>query len=157
MTNKSTDVRPNAWLLDFGQTLRAAVGMRVMMQIIDSPKLHSVPCTPPHCHSVFPWQGRLLPVIDLAVVLSQAPQKPHLLGVAGYQEQPGDPTRFGAFLLSAPPEAIIVGNDQECPLPDPQDEWSRLSVSCFGHQGDAIPVLHLGRIFSRSLELHSLL
>ncbi len=151
--NNPAESRPNAWLLDFGQALRAAVGMRVMMQIIDHPKLHAVPCTPPHCHSVFSWQGRLLPVIDLAVILGKAPQKPHLLGVAGYQEHPGDPTRFGAFLLSTPPEAIIVGNDQACPLPDPQDEWNMLSVSCFGHKGDAIPVLHLSRIFSRPLEL----
>ncbi len=150
--NNPADLRPNAWLLDFGQTLRAAVGMRVMLQIIDSPKLHSVPCTPPHCHSVFFWQGRLLPVVDMAVILGNGPQKPHLLAIAGYQEQSGDPTRFGAFLLSAPPVAIIVGNDQACALPDPQEEWNKLSVSCFGHQGDAIPVLHLGRIFSRPME-----
>jgi len=150
--DKTNEFRPNAWLLDFGQTLRAAVGMRVLLQIIDTPRLHAVPRTPQYCHSVVSWQGRLLPVVDMAAVLGNAPQKPHLLAVAGYQEHPGEPTRFGALLLSSPPVAIIVGNDQACALLDPAETWNKLSVSCFGHQGDAIPVLHLGRIFSRPLE-----
>ena len=150
--DKANELRPNAWLLDFGQTLRAAVGMRVLMQIVDNPRLHAIPRTPQHCHSVINWQGRLLPVVDMAVILGNAPQKQHLLAVAGYQEHPGEPTRFGAFVLSVPPVAIIVGNEQACALPDPTDKWNKLSVSCFGHHGDAIPVLHLGRIFSRPLE-----
>jgi len=141
--------RPNAWLLDFGQTLRAAVGLRVLLQIVDGPRLHSVPCTPPHCRSVLPWQGRLLPVLDLAVLLGSQPQQPHLLAVAAYQERLGEPTRFGALLLTTPPVGIIVGNDQACPLPEYPQAWGKFALSCFGHQGDAIPVLHMGRLLSR--------
>ncbi len=150
--DKKTDARPNAWVLDFGQTHRAAVGMRVLMQIIDSPRLHPVPCAPAHCRSVFSWQGRLLPVLDMAPLLGHEPTTPPLLAVAGYQEHAGEAMRFGAFLLATPPVAIIVGNDQACALPEEPAIWQKLSLSCFGHQGDAIPVLHLSRLFSRPIE-----
>lgn len=150
--DNNSGARPNAWLLDFGHTLRAAVGMRVLLQIVDDPKLHPVPCTPPHCHSVFSWQGRLLPVLDMAALLGREPQSPHLLAIAAYQEHPGEAARFGALLLATPPVAVIVGNDQVCPLPEQPAAWGKLALSCFGHQGDAIPVLHLGRIFSRPPE-----
>lgn len=140
---------PNAWLLDFGQSLRAAVGTRVLLQIIDNPLLHEVPCTPAYCHRVLPWQGRMLPVMDMAERLSVVPQAQRLVAVAGYQDRPGEPVRFGALLLSSPPVAIAVGDAQSCPLPEQPADWSHCAISCFDHQGVAIPVLHMGRIFSR--------
>ncbi len=146
---KITMLHPNAWLLDFGQSLRAAVGTRVLLQIFDNPQLHAVPCTPAYCHSVLHWQGRLLPVMDMAARLAGAPQTQRLVAVAGYQERPGEPTRFGALLLSALPVAIAVSDAQSCPLPEQPAGWSHCAVSCFDHQGEAIPVLHPGRIFSR--------
>lgn len=146
--NKNVDIRPNAWMLDFGDALRAAVGARVLVQIIDRPRLHPVPCTPSHCHSIYAWQGRLMPVVDVAVLLGREPQAPRLLAIAAYQEHAGDAVKFGALLLSAPPAAVIVGNEQACSLPEYPDTWEKFSLSCFGHQGEAIPVLHLGRIFA---------
>ena len=139
----------NAWLLDFGQSLRAAVGARVLLQIFDNPQLHEVPCTPAYCRSVLPWQGRLLPVMDMAARLTDTPQAQRLVAVAGYQERPEVPVRFGALLLSAPPVAIAVSDAQSCPLPEQLPGWGQLSLSCFDHQGEAVPVLHLGRIFGR--------
>lgn len=144
------DLRPNAWLLDFGKDIHAAVGTRVLLQVIDNPKLYSVPCTPQHCRNVFSWQNRLLPVLDMALIFGGEPQSPRFLAIAGYQEQPGTPTRFGSFLLSAPPVAITVGDDQSCPLPEHAPVWEKFALSCFGHQSEAVPILHLGRIFSYS-------
>ncbi len=146
---KLTMLHPNAWLLDFGQSLRAAVGARVLLQIFDNPQLHEVPCTPPYCRSVLSWQGRLLPVMDMAARLTDAQQAQRLVAVAGYQDRPEEPVRFGALLLSAPPLAIAVSDAQSCPLPEQIPGWGQFSLSCFEHQGEAVPVLHLGRIFSR--------
>lgn len=147
--NNSEEERPNAWLLDFGKMRRAAVGMRVLLQIIDQPKLHPIPCTPAHCRHIYSWQGRLMPVLDMSVLLGHEPQEERLLAIAGYQEGPGETPRLGALLLSAPPVSLIVGDDQACDLPDDMDEWKKLAISCFGHQGDAVPVLHLGRAFAK--------
>ncbi len=140
--------QPNAWLLDFGRSIRAAVGVRILLQIIDRPTLHDVPRTPPYCRSVLSWQGRLLPVMDLAARLGSSPQAPQYLVVVGYQDSPDEPTRFGALLVSAPPAAIAVGDAQACALPEQPADWGKFACSCFEHEGAAIPVLHLGRIFS---------
>ncbi len=142
--------RPNAWLLDFGQGMRAAVGTRVLVHIIDNPQVHRVPCTPPHCHGVVAWQGKLLPVLDMAARLGAAVQMPRLLAVAAYQDRPEEPARFGALLLAALPVAIAAGDAQSCALPEQPAEWGRYACSCFEHQEEAVPVLHLGRIFSRA-------
>lgn len=141
--------RPNAWLLDFGQGVRAAVGTRVLVHIIDDPRVHPVPCTPPHCHGVVSWQGKLLPVLDMAARLGAAAQMPRLLAIAAYQDRPEEPARFGALLLAAPPVAVVVGDAQSCPLPEQPAGWDRYAVSCFDHQGKAVPILHPGRVFSQ--------
>jgi chemotaxis signal transduction protein len=142
--------RPNAWLLDFGSSLRAAVGTRVLLQIIENPELHPIPCTPPYCNSILLWQGRLLPVMDLGARLNGLPQTPRLLAVIGFQDQPGKPTHFGALLLTAPPVAIAVRDTQSCPLPNQPTLLNKFSISCFIHQEVSIPVLHLEQIFSAS-------
>lgn len=147
-TNSLVGALTNAWLLDFGQTFCAAVGTRVLLQIIDNPRLHPVPYTPQHCRSVFSWQGHFLPVVDMASVLGAEPQPPRLLAIAGYREQPGEPNRYGAMLLAAPPVAISVNDDQSCSLPEQTEAWRNFASSCFEQQGKAIPVLHLGRVFS---------
>ncbi|HLP96927.1 MAG TPA: chemotaxis protein CheW [Sideroxyarcus sp.] len=141
---------PDAWLLDFGQSFRAAVGKRVMVQIIDDPKLHAVPRTPAYCRSTVLWQGRVLPVMDMAARLGGAPQAPRLLAIAAYHDQTDKSTRFGALLLDALPAAIVVGDAKSCPLPEQSTAWDNLSLSCFEYQGAAVPVLHLARVFAHS-------
>lgn len=151
INERQSDFRPNAWLLDFGHALHAAVGTRVLLHVIDNPKLHTVPCSPSYCHSVFSWQGQLLPVMDMASLLTGDTQTPLLLAIAGYQDQTENVTRFGAFLLSAPPTAIAVSDTQSCPLPEHPVSWSKFSLSCFNYYNEAIPILNLARIFARPI------
>ncbi len=149
MAKKIGVLPPNAWLLDFGSSMRAAVGTRVLLQILDDPQLHGIPCTPSHCRSVLSWQGRLLPVMDVAARLGEVSQTRRLVAVAGYRDRPGGAVRLGALLLAAVPQAIAVGDAQSCALPEQLGCWSGFALSCFEHQGEAIPILHLARLFSR--------
>ena len=148
-TEKLSAQRPNAWLLDFGQSCRAAVGTRTLLQIIDNPIQHSLPCTPPYCSSVLLWQDRLLPVMDLPALLGGLPLPPRYIAVVAYQDRLHESVRFGALQLDALPVAVAVSDEQACPLPEQPSGWSKFAISCFSHQGVAIPVLHPGRIFAR--------
>jgi hypothetical protein len=87
--------------------------------------------------------------MDLAARLGGEAQTPRMLAVAAYQPQPGAPARYGALLLASLPIAISVSDAQACALPEQPLGWGRLALSCFEHHGEAIPILHLGRIFSR--------
>jgi hypothetical protein len=140
--------RTNAWLLDFGQGLRAAVGTRVLVHLIDNPAVFTLPYTPSYCRQVVFWQGRLLPVMDMAARLGAASQRLRLLAVACYQDQAGKAPRFGALQLSAAPTPIAVTDHAGCPLPEQPTAWNRLALSCFDYRGVPVPILHLGRIFS---------
>ncbi len=137
----------NAWLLDFGPDCRAAVGVRELLHLVDAPVSFAVPYTPGYCRHVVSWQQRLLPVMNIAARVGAQPGKSSFLAVVGYQRQRGEYPQFGALMLSAPPRQLTVSDEQTCPLPDEGNAWRELTISCFEHQGAAIPVLDLRRIF----------
>ena len=139
----------NAWLLDFGDACRAAVGTRELLHLVDAPATFTVPCTPGYCRSVVLWQERLLPVMDIAARLGAQPRSAPFLAVIGYQRQRGEYPQFGALALAAPPRQLAVRDEQACALPD-EGGWRELAVSCFEHEGAAVPVLDLYRIFSNA-------
>lgn len=139
--------RSNAWLLDFGNGVYGAVATRVLLHLLHNAKVFAVPCTPPYCRQAVLWQDRLLPVMDMAARLGGAPQQPDLLAVACYLDPVEGLPRFGALALSAAPVPIIVSDSAACDLPEQPAGWKGLAASCFEHQRQPVPILHLGRIF----------
>lgn len=146
MADKIKRTHNNAWLLDFGDAGRAAVGMLVLLELVEQPETFRLPYTPPYCNRVFFWKDHLLPVMDVAARLGEAALQDKLLAVIGYQS--GEATRFGALLLASPPVAVTAANSAACPLPEAPSGWRQLSTSCFDFQGEAIPVLNLSRLFA---------
>lgn len=140
--------RMNAWLLDFGDSCRAAVGVRELLHLVDAPVTFAVPCTPGYCRRVVLWQKRLLPVMDIATRVGAQPGQAPFLAVIGYQQRRGEYPQFGALMLSSPPTQLAVSDERTCRLPDEGSAWRELAISCFEHQGSPVPVLNLCRIFS---------
>jgi len=138
----------NAWILDFGLGNRAAVGGRELLHLVDVPTTFAVPCTPSYCCRVLSWQGRMLPVMDIASRLGGSSQKSPFIGVIGYQKRSGEYPQFGALLLSSPPLHVTVSDEQACALPEEMQRWNELAISCFDFQGAALPVLNLNFIFN---------
>lgn len=142
-----------AWLLNLGGPLRAAVGVRQILHVIDAPRLMGIPQAPPHCRQVLVWEDNLLPVMDLGTWfgVSAAPGAPFFAGIAAYQERPGAPTQHGALRLTGIPTRIQVDDDRACGLPEQPAGWQHLAMSCFLHDDQAVPVLDLTYIFSDAL------
>ena len=144
----------NAWLLNLGAGLHAAVGERELIHVLpDTPTLFEVPRAPRYCRKVLVWQGAVVPLMDLSMRLIASPlvmqETLGLVVVTAYQRQPDQAVRYGALLLNAPPVRIRVSDAQACNLPEPASAWRRLAVACF-EQGDSgpVPVLDLGFVFS---------
>jgi chemotaxis signal transduction protein len=137
----------NAWILDFGMNTSAAVGGRELLHLIDLPKTFAVPCTPPYCRRVIFWQGRLLPVMDIATRLGSAPKEVHFVAIVGYQHKRGEYPQFGALQLVSPPRQEAVSDEQACSLPEKMQDWEGMAIACFESQGEAVPVLNLNRLF----------
>jgi len=144
----------NAWLLDLGSGLYAAVGEPEIIHVLpDVPTLFAVPQAPAHCRQVLVWQGAIVPLMDIATRLVGRPNGVTAAGgrivIAAFQERPGAPARQGALLLNAAPVRIRVNDDQACELPQAPPAWRRLAAACFEHsQRGPVPVLDLPAVFS---------
>jgi chemotaxis signal transduction protein len=156
----------NGWLLKLRGQLRAAVGLRELVHVLPySPRLYTVPQTPPHARHVILWEGKILPVVDLAAYLEAGVEDglgtatsrlslDHLVGIVAYQSAPGTEVSLAGMLLGKVPERIRVTDDQECALPESPARWQQVAISCFEHPDHgAVPILDLPRLFSGRLPM----
>jgi len=140
-----------AWLLDFGEGLQAAVGHHEMWQIIISPTLFHIPCTPPYCNNVLIFQGNILPVLDIPILLGREPTSVtsnKIIGIAVYQDDPNHPIHYGCFHLATMPQNIYVSDDEACELSAQQRHWKALALSSFSLNDVAIPIINLAYLFA---------
>ena len=144
----------NAWLLDLGEGLHAAVGELEMVHILpEAPALFEIPQTPDHCRRVLVWRGEVLPLMDIAMRLearsSAVDGTRGLIAVTAFEEAPGRPARHGALWLNRAPARIRVDDAQACGLPESLPDWRPIAISCFDYAGlGPVPVLDLHTVFS---------
>jgi chemotaxis signal transduction protein len=142
----------NAWLLDLGDGLHAAVGELELVHVLpDPPTLFEIPQSPAYCRKVLVWEGEMLPLMNLAMRLSvlAVPKSQVLVAITAFQEHPGAALRHGALLLGAPPVQIRVNDSLACELPEAQPDWQRLAIACFRRSDlGPVPVLDLEKVFS---------
>lgn len=143
-----------AWVLALDSELRAAVGEREMVHLIETPTLLDAPWTPFYCRQILVWNNLLLPAMDVAAWLRGRPaaRERTLAGVFAHQTAPGAEPDYGALLLAAIPERARVIGGQACALPEQPSGWRTLAISCFQQGGQPIPVLDLPFIFTGGLQ-----
>jgi nucleoid-associated protein YgaU/chemotaxis signal transduction protein len=143
--------------MDVGAGWRVAVGAHRVVEYLLSPPTHTLPRMPAHCPGILIWQERMIPVLDLAPVLSEQAQaqehEVHRAVVLAYQEMPGQPLRYGALVVRAAPVEVWVSDDMACPLPEDPPAFKHFSCSCFAHQEESIPILDTTRLFATALSL----
>jgi chemotaxis signal transduction protein len=147
-----------AWLLPITGTITAAVGEFELVHILpDPPALFGVPRAPHYCREVLVWQGRILPLMDLAARFDAPGRKPALdaarviVGIVAYRpEQGADALGYGGLALHSVPQRCRVGDDQACSLPPWLAAWTPYVSACFQPEGprSAVPVLRLERLFA---------
>jgi chemotaxis signal transduction protein len=143
-----------AYLLEYETGRFLAFPPHTGMELVEQPRVVYVPGMPPFCLGLMKWQGRQIPVLDLARLLLGRDSEPgltttgHVL-VLAYQKAPGHALEYGAvnapFLISM----VSVEDSQQT---DPSTEikvLTGMSLSCFEYQGQAVPILDTARIFSK--------
>lgn len=147
-TSKS---RALACLLEYARDARVALPVHAGVELVEKPRVISVPGMPNFALGLMAWQGRHLPLIDLSRYLQDgATEAPtpfsHVLVVA-YQPDPGQPLAYGALCAPFLIRLVEVNDSQQCPLPVGNERWSAIALSCFEYQGKAVPVIDTARIF----------
>lgn len=150
------DTAIRGWVMDVGAGWHVAAGAHRVVEYLLSPPTRNLPRMPAHCLGILVWQEQMIPVLDLAPVLSQAqPQERsvHRAVVLAYQEAPGKVVRYGALVVRAAPVEVWANDDMACPLPEDPPAFKQFSSSCFLHQEKAIPILDTARLFATTLIL----
>lgn len=138
-----------AWVLALGGRLRAAVGEREFVHLLETPTLLEVPMSPAHCRHVVSWNDMLLPVMDLSIWLQGQPLESSrpLVGVFAYQARRSPKPSYGALMLTGIPAKTQITDESACGLPKNLPLWRSVAISCFKQDARAIPVLDLPHIF----------
>jgi len=140
-----------AWVLQFSNGLNAAIGEREMIQIIDKPVLSPLKNTHTFCQQQIHWQGIELPVTDFRdwFTESDAVRKTNdYVVIVAYPREEGEKIGYAGIVIEAIPFRQQVKNNQVCTLPEPEQKWQPISISCFSYEGRATPILNLIALFS---------
>lgn len=142
-----------AWIVDLAYGLRAAVGERDMIHLVEKPMLATIPYTPSHCQRVLLWENELLPIMDLTMWLigQSAEGANSSSGIVAWQDRPEATPQYGVLLFSGLPRKVRVKDEQSCALPEQPSGWQTVAISCFRYDDQPVPILDLPRIFSGAL------
>lgn len=152
----------DAWLLTLSDHLHAAVGNLEMVHVLpDMPDLFEIPQTPSYCRHVIAWHDKLLPLVDIEMLLTGKSNQQHeslinsqmVFGIMAYKLLSGDQQSYGALLMTKVPVRTEVDDQQSCKLPANPEGWASLAISCFEHpEYGHVPILDLPRIYSSACD-----
>ncbi len=134
-----------------------------LLELIESPELTALPSGKDFVYGLLHWQDKLVPVIDLALLLkertikttteiNQPPQLSNELSselsnkkvafvmVTAYHTAEG--IAHIAVKLDEPPVSVLVNNSMACDLATNSDiNWAEYAISCFSYQNNPVPIL----------------
>jgi chemotaxis signal transduction protein len=138
-------------MLPLAASLHVAIGAGEIAHVLPaSHPLQPLPMSPDWCRNAFQWHDRVLPLVDLPVLLGPAtePVPGRAIVVVAW---PGTDAlvHYGGLRLGGLPFARTVGDHQQCAYPDPVSRWESIASSCFEDPDcGTVPVLDLPRLFS---------
>ncbi len=140
-----------ARLIKYGHERYIALPPHTTYALIEHPEVRKVPGAAHYAHGMLNWEGMLLPLIDLDILLhgsiAARPVPLRYALIVAYQRIAPCPLEYGAIGLAELPFTIAVGDEAQCELPGDSTLWPRLALSCFRHEGRSVPVVDTGRLF----------
>lgn len=143
-----------ARLIEYMRERYVAFAPHTTIELVENPAVIEVPGAASYGLGLMSWQGGWLPVIDLAWLLHGKPPSvqdapaPRYALVLAYQPAPRQAVAHGAIALELLPQFAAVSDRQLCPWPDAHPRWPQLGLSCFAHEGQAVPILDTSRLFT---------
>ena len=140
-----------AWLMPVERQVNVAVGRSEVVHLVNQPEYISVPQSPRHCNQVIIWNDNVVPVISIESLLFEYGNNIDSGVLAIVMFQVGhNQYCYGGIKLVSVPQLEKVQNSQACKLPASSERWNDISNACFQlNTGEVIPVLDLGKLFTR--------
>lgn len=144
--------RAVARLVVYAPGRQIALAPHTTYALLENPAAVAVPGAARHAYGLLTWQDTRLPLIDLNVLLhpdaGTPTATPRYALIVAYQREAHGPLAYGAIGLSELPQTVLIGDESQCALPDDSRLWPLLALSCFEHQGQAIPIVDTARVFA---------
>ena len=140
-----------AWVMQIDRMSRVAVGQLELIHIIANPEYIEVPKAPRHCKRVVMWNNKVIPVMDLSILVNDASAfyQHNSVAVALYAPEGRHELQYGGIQLIDMPVLDKVSNQQQVTQSELSEQWKPLSVSAYrGRDSDIIPILDLPKLFS---------
>ena len=140
-----------ARLLEFDRNRHVALAVHATLEIVERPEIVGVPGAAYYMLGMMRWQDRHIAVLDLCTLLNAhlkegAPRMRHALVVA-YQTAARQPVEYAAIATIGLPQTVQVSDAAQCELPTEGDLWPLISLSCFLHHDQRVPIVDTGRLF----------
>jgi chemotaxis signal transduction protein len=149
----ASDIQALACVLEYRPGAYAALPIQSSVELVERPHVIPVPGNmPAFALGLMPWQGRHIPLIDIAAYLHGDPLAvdgplEHVLVVA-YQPRRNAPLEYAALCAPFLVRMSEVTNDQACSLPPYLNERRSLVLACFQYQAQVVPILDLACLFA---------
>jgi len=143
----------SAWVLTLNNKHKIALPQYQTHEYITTSIQVKVPLAPPHFHSMLLWRDRMIPLLDLAILVEQkiftAAKE---VVIAAYQTKPGTPLNFVGIIVRDLPFRIEVNDESACEPPEQYHGILRNSVlSCFSYNDQSVPIVNIAYLCSEQL------
>lgn len=144
-------LRVPARIIEYQPQKYAALPVHTTMALVERPELVVVPGAYEFGLGMLKWQDRWISVIDLGALLHGVPSvdsgaRPHVM-VLAYQTAPNQALQYAGIATTSLPVTVSVADEQQALLPEDSPLWPVIAISCFTHEGRAIPILDTSRLF----------
>ncbi len=140
-----------ARLIEYARGRYIALPPHTTYALLEHPEVVGVPGAAHYACGLLTWQNMRLPLIDLHALLhadTEPSIAPRYALIVAYQSAARGPLAYGAIGLAALPQTIAIGDEAQCALPGDSKLWPLLALSCFQHEGQAVPILDTARLFA---------
>jgi chemotaxis signal transduction protein len=144
-----------ARILAYAPGRAAAFAEHCAVALIETPPVYEVPGASPHCLGLIEWTGRLIPLLDLRMMVDHQESEDcampgHVL-VLAWQPAPGEALHYGAVCAPTLVTAARVSDAQCCAPPEDAPLLASIAAASFEHDGCSVPILDTRRLFSASI------
>lgn len=140
-----------AWLMQVDRVSRVAVGQLELIHIISDPDYIEVPRTPEYCQRVVVWNNRIVPILDISMLINKTSAffQHNAVAVALYSSGDSGELNYGGIQLIDMPVLDKVSNQQYVEASELPGNWRHVSISAYrSKDDDIVPILDTQRLFS---------
>ncbi|MBG9389572.1 chemotaxis protein CheW [Caenimonas aquaedulcis] len=158
MTEVDTPAVP-ARLLAYAPGHTVAFAQHCAVALAETPEIFEVPGQPAHCLGLIEWAGKLVPLIDLHLLIAGSTALStgvpgHVL-ILSWQAESGHALQYGAVCAPSLVTGALVSDADRCEMPADVPVLATLAFAFFLRGDCVVPIIDTRRLFGTRISQDS--